>query len=300
MSPKSTVMYVALALVACDKSDGSKAKPSPTNDGVELVTTGQATDQRVLRYHLTRATTSQIELAMSLDMDAGGRANKLPTLAMTLETTVTDVAADGTATIHTTVKAAHARERPGSTQLTPVMAQMTGQLVGLGFTAKLSSGGKLTDTKLDTQGLAAPLGAQLGQLTQSLEQLAMPLPEYPVGVGAKWQTRRTAKQDGLELTTVTTVELTAIDGDKVTFTSTSTVSAPDQQLTKDGITVAVKDVGGGGTSKGTIDLGRMMMTGEFSLEFRGTMSAEGQTAPMRMQMSMTLVPAVAQGAQSAP
>jgi hypothetical protein len=297
-----TVMLLGLVITAaCSKTEELRppAKTGPPSDGVELVTIGDMSATRVLRYQLVKGAKSQLELAMNLDMDAGGRANKMPTLAMTLEIVAEDVLADGNAKIRTTVVGAEARARPGAVEASAALAQMSSSLVGITFTATLSPSGRIHDSKVDTKQLPSGLSAQVSQLTQNLEQVAMPLPLGPVGVGAKWTTRKTVQQEGLEMVTITTVELTAMEGNLVTFASTSTISAKDQTITNNGMSIGVKDVGGGGHAKGTIDLSRMTMTGQFDIEFRGTMSAQGQTAPMKMAMGMTMKP-VTQGAQSAP
>jgi hypothetical protein len=90
------------------------------------------------------------------------------------------------------------------------------------------------------------------------------------------------------MTTVTTIEITAIDGERVSFASTSTVAAPDQTVTVSGVKASFKDVGGGGSGSGTVDLATMAMRGELTAELRGTMSTAGQTSPMQMAMKMTV------------
>ena len=294
LAAMKAVVVALVALVACSRVDDAKSKRSttgPTADGVELVTAGASSVRSPLRYHLTKGTQAPLELAMDLEMDAGGRGGKMPTLVIEMTIKVEDVAADGSARIRTTFTSATARERPDTVVPAATMAAMTGVLVGTSFTSTLGSDGNLRDSKLDpTKPLPPAMDAQIGQLMQSLEQIAMRLPDQPVGVGAKWTTRKTVTQNGLAMLTITTVELTAIDGNKVTFATTATVSAPDQSFTNAGTQASVKDVGGGGTSTVTVDLSRMTMAGESTAEFRGTITAGAQTAAMKMAMTLRMRP----------
>jgi hypothetical protein len=116
----------------------------------------------------------------------------------------------------------------------------------------------------------------------------MRLPVVPVGVGASWSSKKTVVQNGVSVTTVTTTKLTAITGDTFEFTSDTTLSAPNQQVTQQGITMDIRDVGGGGTGKGTVDLTTLGIRGTITSEFRGVVEAAGQTSNMRVVMSLDL------------
>jgi hypothetical protein len=92
----------------------------------------------------------------------------------------------------------------------------------------------------------------------------------------------------LDLVTVSTVTITALDGDRVAFTSRSTVTTPDQTLDQQGVAMSIKNFGGGGSGAGTIDLSRMTMTGELRSEFRGTLTAQGQTSELKLAMTVKM------------
>lgn len=300
---------VAMLAVGCSKSEPPAPTPAPAppaGDGVELVSAGSGTP-RVLRYDLAKGTKSTLELAMDLEVDAGGRDTRMPTLVMTVEVETLDKLADGTMLIRNTILSATARDVPGSPIPAATMNQATSALPGTAFAAKLAPEGRIYDVQIDrTRPVPAALETQVAQLGKNFEQVAMQLPAAALGVGAKWTARKTIEQEGMKMTAVTTTEVTALDGPRVTYTSTTTLSAPAQTLEQQGMKVEIKDIGGGGTSKGTIDLSRMTMDGEVKLEFRGTMTAQGTTAAMKMAMAMTTRPVAApppveaQGAQSAP
>jgi len=277
------VIVVAGFLIACSKATPPPVAPDPS--GIEIVNAGNA-PARLLRYHLAKGATSRLALAMQLDLVAGGRGGKLPTLVIDLAIAIDDVTAGGDAKLSTTVTGARVLEREGAVVQAKAIAPMAKTLEGITYTATLSPDGQLRDVKVTN--IPSGLDAQVDQLTQGLEQIAVRLPAAPVGVGAKWISRTQSTRNDLSLTTVTTIELKGLDGDRVTFASSSTVSAPDQTVSKSGVQAAFKDIGGGGTGSGTVDLGTMAMQGEVTAELRGTMSSAGQTSPLQMAMKLTV------------
>jgi hypothetical protein len=280
---------MAVALwVACSKAEDAPAPvPGPTDDGVELISAGSG-PQRVLRYKLLKGTRSKLQLAIDNALTAGGRAMVSPTLVIDLELAIDHVFPDGSARVRTTITGATPREKPGATVPVGVLAQMTSSLPGTVFTARLSPTGRVSESKVEvTKDLPLQVRAQVDKLNERVAQVAMPLPQQPVGAGAKWSVKSALDLDGMKLATITTTEVTKLDGDVVTFTSATTITAPNQKVTEGSITAELTDIGGGGTGTGTIDLARMTMDGQLSLEFRGTMSAQGVTAPLKMTMAMT-------------
>ncbi|MBS1118042.1 MAG: hypothetical protein H6Q90_270 [Deltaproteobacteria bacterium] len=289
MKVVTIIALVALLGIACTKAEDRKsATTAAPGDGIELISTGSPVAARTLRYHLAKGTKTPLELVLELDLEAGGRGGKMPTLVLTTDIAADEVLPDGSARIRTAVANAQARERAGSVVPASTMGAMAGQLIGTTLTATLSPDGVLSRAKVDLpKSLAPAVAAQLDQLTQNLEQIAMRLPAEPVGVGAMWSSRNTMALNGIDLVTVTTVTITAIDGDRVAFTSKTTVTTPDRTVDQQGVTMSIKDFGGGGSGAGTIDLSRMTMTGSLHSEFRGRLTAQGQTADMKMAMTLT-------------
>lgn len=285
---KLVIAIALLALVGCERSASPPTPdptPTPSNDGVQLVTLGNGAP-RILRYRLRKGTHATTELEMTMDLDVA-RAIKMPTIVMTMEIVVEDVLATGVARVRTQITGTRVIDRPGTTMDAATLSPLTQQLTGLGYTFTLSPDGSLSDGRI-SGAASGNLQAQLGEMTRAIEQVAMRLPPVPVGVGATWSAKKTAPQNGLEVTTVTTTQLTAIDGDHLTFTSQTTLSAPNQQIVQQGVAMEVKDVGGGGKGQGTIDLTTMAMRGELTSEFRGTITSAGQPTPMSVTMQLTL------------
>jgi hypothetical protein len=281
---------IAIVLVACGKDAPPAA--APPLDGVKVVVAGSE-PRTLLRYHVAKGTTNQIALALDVDIDAGGQGGPLPTLVMTSEVVADDVLPDGSTRVRTTITNVAARDRPGSPVGAEQMAEQTVLMRGLVLRGTLTPEGALREIKLDTAGKILPpaLRTQLDTLSRSFEQVAMPLPRTPVGVGASWIHSKTFEQGGMLMTTTTTFSLTAIDGDTLSFQSATLVSGKDQAVTQGGTTIEVKNLSGKGSGKGTVDLSRMMMTGELVAELGSDMSAQGETTRMSMKMTTRVSPA---------
>lgn len=284
---KITIVAVVLA-AACSKP---APPPGPPGEGIELVDPG-ALPHRELRYHLVKGATTLLELAMDLDVAMGPRGGAMPTVVMQMEVRADDVLPDGSARIRTRIASARAKDRPNTALPTDIMAAQAAMLAGLELTATLAPRGTLSDSKVASAGKDLPpaLASQLTQLNLSLEQVAMPLPAEAVGVGAKWRNRKTVVQNGVKMQTVTTIEVVSIDGDKVAFKAASSVSGDDQKVDVEGNQVAISKVGGSGSNHGVIDLGRMVMTGEFGADFHFDMSAKDQQVAMTMRVATRLRP----------
>jgi hypothetical protein len=271
---------IAVALwMACDRTP--EPPPVVSNDGVRLISLGRE-PQRVLRYHVTKGATSTLSLAMDLEITAGGRGGKYPTMVMELAITVDDVLANGDAKLTTVVRDVRVRERAGSVVALDAFSTLLSQLRGITYTAVLTPDGVTRDVHISP--VSAGIEGQIDQLTNNLEQLVVRLPVVPVGVGATWTTRTVSAGAAFPMTTVTTTELTAIDGERIGLATRSTITAPDVQSPAG----SYKDVGGAGTGKGTVDLTTPAMRGELTSELRGTLTAEGLTQPMQMGLTLKI------------
>lgn len=287
---KISPLAAALILAACSSKEAPPAA-TPSPDGVLVLGAGSEPRQ-VLRYHVAKGTTNLVDLALDVDIDAGGQGGPLPTLVMTSEMTADELLPDGSTKLRTTITNVTARDRAGSAITAEQMAEQTELMRGLVLRGTLVPEGMLRDLHVDAGGRVLPPGltAQLDTLSKSFEQVAMPLPRTPVGAGASWQHSRTFTQSGMVMTTTTTFRLIAIDGDTLTFESATLVGGADQTVTQGSATIQLSKISGKGSGKGTVDLSRMAMTGELLAELGSDMSAQGETTRMNMKMVTRLSP----------
>ena len=287
------IAVVVLAFVAC----GSKADKAPppasapaaaAPSAVELVTPGAAPRQLV-HYALAKGVRTTIELAVDVELLASAMGGPVPTLVMTMEIGADDVLPDGRMVVRSTVAKVSARDRAGSKISADTMTQQASMLVGIGVVGKLSPNGALSDAHLDygTQQVPDEMKAQLGSLTKGFERVALALPDVPIGVGAVWRTRKDVEESGAHMTATTTIEVTAIEGSKITYTRTAEVTGPDQTIQQLGVDVTMKHIAGKGGGHGTLDLTRMVLDGEMSDELHDELSGGGQTMVATMTMHST-------------
>ena len=288
------VTFIACLVAAsgCGSEDKPKPPPPPT-DGIELVQPG-AHPRRALRYTLAAGTTTPLDFEMDLDLTTVDADLKLPIIAMSIDVAVTSVD-PLPAKLKLDVVAAGVRPRdasdPKRNPAIKVMQHQAKLLAGLVVTYRLTHAGQVKDTKVEpSRDLSTPMQEQVTTLLQASEQLAMALPEKAVGVGAIWKHRRTIKQNQLTLVSMTTVEVTAIDGPRVTFKSTTEMTGADQTIAQGSAAAQVTSVRGTGSQTGTFDLAKAIVTGEQTATLSFDMHAGGEPRPVKMVMATRIVP----------
>lgn len=285
----AVIVIAILAATGCEKSGSESAPlplPTPTNDGLSVLSVGDG-DLRLLRYRFVKGTHSTLDLAMDVDLDAAGRTSPLPRLVLGMRIEVAAVRPSGEAELRTTITEARFVDRPGASPAANV-AQAAEMLVGVVHQATLSPDGAMREVRIDAATPNPAMAQELAKLTSTLEQLAMRLPPVPVGVGSTWVVTKQTAMNALRMTTVTTFELTSIDGDRIGYTSQTTLSAADQKIVQGGAEIEMTDLGGGGTSRGTFDLAKVSVIGDIGLEFRGTAKIGEQRAKTEMKMQLRL------------
>ena len=268
----------------CKRGD-EDGSGSPRAD-LQIVSRGSE-PRRSLRYQVPKGTTQKLDLAVDMKISAGDMGGALPTIVMSLTIVVEDVVPVGMK-LRTTVVDAAARDRDESRVAPEALTGALDMLRGVELTSTLTPNGRVFATKLDTgaKEINASAKSQLAALTSSVDGLMMPLPDDPVGVGAVWRSSRPIEQNEMKLTAVSTIEVTALEGDKLVFAIDTAIHGDDQRVEQSGMTVEIKDVIGTGTGTGTIDLRTLAVTSELSTELRSEMQATGETATTPMRMSV--------------
>jgi hypothetical protein len=279
-------LLVVAALAACKTNE---APPTPAPTDVVVLAPGAA-PQKPVRYAVPRGTTSTVELATDWKVTAGEMATVLPTIVTTFEVACDDVAPNGTMKLHAKVVDATARERADSKVNPASIASELEPLKGTSLAMSLAPDGRAAQAAVEPgpKPLTPQVTEQLNAVAASFSQLAMALPTAPIGPGAKWKTSRKITQGGLALTTDTTVDVTAIDANGITFTLASEIHGADQTVTQNGMTVEMKGVNGTATGKGTIELTKGIMTGELHFDLKSQMTAAGSATPMQVQTDVTI------------
>ena len=293
MKPISLVLTAALVM-ACNKEPprsqeaAGSATTKTVKDGIEILVEG-AQPRKLLRYAVAKNTHSPIEIAMDMDLDAGIK-NIAPTLVMVMDIGVDDVTPDGKMKLRTSINDVSARDRPGAASAAMLKGQLE-MMTGTTMTATLGPDGSLKDAAFESsKKMPEAMREQLAGVTGNLDRIALPLPSVPVGVGAKWRASKSVAQNGMNVTTVTTFEVTKIDGNVFSYKTTVSITGPDQQVTMGGMTTQVSGIAGSGTGEGTVDLAKLAMSGTQDVQFAASMAAGDDKTELKTSMKVVMTP----------
>lgn len=270
---------------------GEKPTPAPTDpNGVEVMYAGSE-PRRELRYRITKGDKLEVELTIDVELDAGGIGGPLPTVVVGTELVATDVLPDSSMRVRATINSVTSHDVPNSTLSAESMATHMQLLKGMSMSGALLPDGGIRELHAETPAKLPPaMAQQLETVTRGFQQVSLSLPHLPVGNGAAWRQRKTIEQNGMKLFAVTTIVVTAMDERSFTFTSSTSLGGQDQTVALQGHTIEMTNIGGVGTGKGTIDLTKMVMTGETTLSFHSDMTTAGNTDQMGMTMTTRVAP----------
>lgn len=284
-----TALLIGIFLMNACGSDKAPT-PSPDPNGVEVVFAGSE-PRHPLRYRIAKGDKQQVELAIDVQLDAGQIGGPLPTVIVNTELVAEDVHPDGSMRVRATIASIRARDVTNSTLSAESMSEHMQLLRGMTMTGTLLPEGGIRDLHAEaTAKLPPALAQQLDAVSRSFQQIALPLPHVPIGDGAAWRMKRTIEQNGMKLISVTTIVATSTSDTGFSFTSSTTLGGPDQKVTLSGTTIDMTAIGGVGNGKGTLDLTKMVMTGESTLAFHSDMTAGGETDQMAMTMTTRIAP----------
>lgn len=279
------LLLIALAVFGCHKGDDDSPKRTSRPD-LHVVSAGNQ-PRRVVHYAAPKGTRTQLELELDVEVNAGEMGGPMPTIVMALVIEVVDIVPTGMK-LRTTVVDAVARDRDETRVPPAALAGPLEQLKGIVLTTTMTGNGRMYGTNVDTTAKQVPESAktQLAALSTSLDQMAMPLPDEPIGVGAVWRNSKPLEQNGMKMTVVNSIEVTALTSEKLSYSLDTQVHGDDQTLTQGDLSVEIKDVTGSGTGKGTINLQTLALSSELVTELRSAMQAVGESSATPMTMTI--------------
>lgn len=236
------VAITSLALAGCswiadgeDTATTSTSAPTATTQppALEVLDPG-AEPRQVLRLRFVEGDSATVDLASDLKIAAvdGPAAIDPPPIVQTVRFDV-DRADVDRAEVSFEVTGVTIDDPLGTLEAEELL-QLTAALdamVGLRGTGTIDRRGEFSSFTYDVpDGLDPAVTDALDQLEQDVTTMGVPLPEVPVGLGARWRARNTIEANGVRTEQVTTYEITAIDGDGVGYTAAVDQSSPPQDL----------------------------------------------------------------------
>jgi len=264
---------------------------------VKLVAGGRG-KKAPLRYTAKAGTKQPVELAMDFaskqSMDGQSEEQVVPTVVLAGDAEITAVR-DGAAEYALAVTTTDAREVKGSQVPLDKFKIALASLAGLVISGSVGANGAAGDVTLRIE-KPDPLSAgALDLIRLTLPQWPV-LPKEPVGVGAKWKATTSAKlADKLDVTQVTTYELTAKKGSTYTIKGTTTVTGKDQEVGGG----KISKISGTGTSQVTLVDGALFPTHASSLETNFTASEGDKSMQFTIKVGGAVTPKAAEAAAPA-
>lgn len=276
--PASGQGSTAPAAPGADKSppQGSNAEPieTPSAEKLELLSAG-AKPHAALRYQFTKGRTKKFVMQMQLEMSAlanGAPAQSMPPTSFEFSgTTTTRDFDDKQRALRDMVFTSF---RPTSAQVPPQMAQQMKEQMksfeGMRLTETITNRGRVEAVDIDETSVKSPQAQMfLQNIMEGMSNAFLPLPEEPVGVGAKWQSKAVIDTSGVRVTQTGTFELAALDGTKATIKMTFEQSASPQAVHDPSMNPALKTelLSMQGTGSGTteVDLKTLRTRGNVSI-----------------------------------
>jgi len=303
--------YLADKIAACwekmaPAGDGREAQPQAKATGADSVTQVKlikagSEPRRVLRLHANPGDkqTVSMTIKMGMDMKIGEMENpamKLPTMNMSMDVAIQSVSDDGNVKYDVVMTDAGIAEDPGVLpQVAEALKSSFAGLKGVTGSGTVSSRGfnKGTDLKASS-GINPQIQQAIEQMKQSFSSLWTPLPEEPVGPGAKWEAKTPMKSQGMTFEQTTSYALVSLEGESLVAKTEIVQSASNQRIQSPAMPALKLDLTkmvGTGTGGVTLDLTRLMPLKanlDSHSELTMGMNAGGQNQGMTMKMDLAV------------
>ncbi|MGB0561596.1 MAG: hypothetical protein ACPGVO_07295 [Spirulinaceae cyanobacterium] len=277
------------------------AQTSPTS-GLELLTPG-VEPRQVFRFTPSLGATQQMRLVIQADTRATMNDQALPTIAlpeitMAVETTVTEVAADGGYTgqfVYQDVTVGESESLPPN--FTQVLRDQLQIVAGLTGEFRFDAQGNLQDFDVELPETNDPLAQQLlEQISETFEQLSSPFPTAAIGLGAQWRVPQAISVSGIEFTQLTTYELVAQEGDRLTLAFASEQSGAgnlkDFPGMPEGFEPEIEALSSAGSGELTLDLNQLLpvaMQLEAVTDMTLSLDAPNRPEPLKFDVTVEMV-----------
>lgn len=303
MRTKATTAAAALAcaIVLAGWGPHDRGKQAAADDGpkVELITRGE--HPKRLRYrHEDAEQWARMTMRFGQTMSIDGAEMPGPQMPATVSLMrVTTKPADGGAAMTSTIIEMKA---DGDSPAAAMMNSVYQGITGVTIAGHVDERGRFSDMHTDMgQGLDPQLAQMIEGTEQSMNQMTVPMPDEPVGVGGSWRVTQQIDANGMHFAQTLTATVTAIDGDVVTLTIDQHAEVPEQDIDSPmlppGSTLHVTSGTGQGGGTQVINLRRVMAdhaevetSFKFEMEIR-TDGADPQKLDQTVSTSMTLEPA---------
>lgn len=283
------VLLVTFALAASQACKKDSAPPA----GLSVTLNEAGTQPREeLRFTPPKGLKESMAMTMKMGMSISGiSATDLPAMVMTMDLEVTDVEPSGNIHAKFALSEAHVVDEPNVMPAVREAMQVSlDQVIGLSGSQTIDNRGFGKDATMKLPPDVAPETKQLMEgMMNSMEQLVAPMPEEPVGLGAKWTTVMPLTVNGMTLVQEANYTITAIDGKLVTTDLIMTQRAEPQTIKQPNMPpVKLLYLDSSGTGQVSFDTRKLVPTSKITMESKSKLEAGGQSVDMTMTMEMRI------------
>jgi hypothetical protein len=286
-------------MAGCGKTE-SEESDGGAKTTVKLLDPG-AEPRTALRYKFQANRTEKLvmETSMAMAMEIGDQKQpetQVPITQMTMTIDSKEVSPEGNLHYEFELEQVEVLPKPGANPaMINAMKQKTSSMQGMSGSATVTSRGFTKDTEIKLPpGIDPQMKQSIDNMKQSMNQMSAPLPEEPVGRGARWQVTMPVETPAVKLTQVATYTLLEIQGDRVKFDFTIKQSALPQEIhtpgAAPGVKVLLESLKSSG--KGTVELQmtNLVPTSNMNMTTTNVVSANNQKLKTTMQFGMKIHP----------
>jgi len=299
-APKGSNTPVTAATVTTPQTDG-KAKATATGVGqVKLLNPG-VEPRQVLRLHPKAGDKQTLTMTMKMGMDmqmgeGQSMPMKMPAMKFVMDETVGAVSPGGDISYETVMTDLNVADDPDvMPQIAQALKTSMGGMKGMAGSGIMTDHGITKDIALKLPEGADPQVRQvMDQMKETFSQASMPLPEEPVGVGAKWEVKKQVKSQNMNISQTANYELVSLEGERMTARSVITQTAANQKISSPampGMKFDLTKMSGNGKGEIVLDLGKVIPAEgvmDFQTDMSMSMNAGGKPQTMVMKMNMNV------------
>jgi hypothetical protein len=199
-----------------------------------------------------------------------------------------------------------ARE-PAQDQIAAALRPQLGSLEGIGMNYFVDDKGRIRDVQVTLpESLPPAAGPMMSGMTQSIESMTSPLPDEPIGIGAKWEVLSRIVANGADLLQVSIMTMEKRDGKVLSldaavqqFAAKNAVNPPGMPPGASARLLSYKCQGGGKPVFDTTDVAPIggSMSVNSAMEIELTMDVDGKTEKQATSVNTNMTASYSRPAQ---
>ena len=260
-----------------------------------------AEPRTALRYifQANRTETMVIEMSMAMAMEIGDQKRpetQMPVTRTTMTIDSKEVSPEGDLHYEFRVEEIEVLPDAGANPaLVDAMKQQMSSMQGTSGSATVTSRGFARDVRIDLPpGTDPHITRFMDNMKQSMNEMSAPLPEEPVGIGARWQVTMPVETPALRFTQIATYTLAEIQRDKVKVDVAIKQSAPPQEINTPGAAPGAKasleSLDSAGTGTVELQMTTLVPTSSLNLTSTYVISANDRRIKTMMRLGVKVHP----------